>query len=353
MNKARPSAIPATLIGWDVGGAHLKAALISSGQLYAVRQLPCRLWQGVDQLTDALSRVLADWSAKFHVVTMTGEMVDLFPDRTGGVGAIATLLRDQLGEVRLYAGAAGFVPIDAAEVHATSIASANWRASAEWVGKHLSDALLVDIGSTTTDVIPVANGRVATISRSDAERLGRGELVYTGVVRTPLCAIAERIPFRGRWQTLCGEFFAATADVYRLLDLLPEGADQHPTADGRGKSTVESAARLARMLGRDYSDATLAEWRQAAACLARRQLTSIADGLDLVLSTQPLAHAAPVVGAGVGRFLAAPLAQLIGRPYRDFGELCSNDPALRSAAADCAPAAAVGLLAAQVLDRAI
>ncbi len=337
-----------TIIGWDIGGAHLKAALIVAGRLQSVRQLPCPLWQSTDRLRQALSQIVTDWpAAAEHVVTMTGEMVDLFPDRAAGVGAITALLRDRLGELRLYAGDAGWVPADRADAHAAAIASANWLATAAWVGTRYRDALLVDIGSTTTDIIPLATGRVGTTSRSDGARLSAGELVYTGAVRTPVCGLAPRVPMAGRWQALCAEFFATTADVYRLLEWLPDDADQQPSADGRGKSVAESAARLARMLGRDGADATLAEWRQVAAYLARCQLTAIADGLDLVLSGQSMPEDAPIIGAGVGRFLAQRLAELVDRPYREFGELCTDDTALQGAATDCAPAVAVGLLAAR------
>ena len=53
------------------------------------------------------------------------------------------------------------------------------------------DALLIDVGSTTADVVPIVAGRVAATGRNDLERLQAGELVYTGVLRTNLAAIAR------------------------------------------------------------------------------------------------------------------------------------------------------------------
>lgn len=340
------------LIGWDVGGAHLKAALIEHGALRAVRQLPCPLWHGLDRLDRALETVLNGWpAADVHAVTLTGEMVDLFPDRASGVATLGARLAARLGRTRLegtrlFAGRHGLVDIAQAAALAADIASANWRASALWVGRRLPDAVLIDIGSTTTDIIGIRQNRIATDSVGDAERLAGGELVYTGVVRTPVCALADRVPWRGRWQTLCNEFFATAADVHRLPGQLPDGADLHDTADGRGKSVAESTARLARMLGLDAADGRPEEWRRVADHLVRRQLERIRDGLDLVLSATPLPDDAPLVGAGVGRFLVERLALLYGRPYRAFGGLCTDDPVLQAQAADCAPAVAVGLLAA-------
>lgn len=343
---------PITLIGLDIGGAHLKAALIEDGVLRAVRQLPCPLWRGLDRLDRALDTALAGWpTADAHAVTLTGEMVDLFPDRASGVATLSERLatrpgRTRPGTIRFFAGRHGLVDAGQSATLAGDIASANWRASAQWTGLRLPDAVLIDIGSTTTDIIALAQGRIATDSIGDADRLAGGELVYTGVVRTPVCALADRVPWRGRWQTLCNEFFATAADVHRVLEQLPDGADLHETADGRGKSGAESTARLARMLGLDAADGRPEEWRRVADHLARRQLERIRDGLDLVLSTTPLADDVPLVGAGVGRFLIERLALLCGRPYRSFGALCTDDPALREPAADCAPAVAVGLLAA-------
>ena len=71
---------------------------------------------------------------------------------------------------------------------------------------------------------------------TDGERLTQGELVYTGVVRTPVMAIAHTAPFMGRMQRIAAERFATMADVWRLTGDLPDDADPYPAADQRGKS---------------------------------------------------------------------------------------------------------------------
>ena len=45
------------IIGWDIGGAHLKLARVRGGTLLALRQVPCALWQGVDRLACGLDNV--------------------------------------------------------------------------------------------------------------------------------------------------------------------------------------------------------------------------------------------------------------------------------------------------------
>src|SRR5881628_787923 len=172
------------VIGWDVGGAHLKAArLDATGLVERVMQLPCPLWQGLAHVDTALRHALADLRpAPLHAVTMTGEMADLFLTRREGVARLAAALRRRLPDVdlRFYAGGEGFVDGDRAAAAWQRIASANWRASAAVVAAHVSAASFIDIGSTTTDVLVVQDGKVAAHGGGDAERLVTGELVYTG-----------------------------------------------------------------------------------------------------------------------------------------------------------------------------
>jgi len=337
----------ATVIGWDVGGAHLKAArLEADGTLSRVVQIPCPLWEGTDRLESALDQAEQRIGpAPAHAVTMTGEMADLFAGRAEGVDRIAGVLCARLsGRLTFYAGAMVFADPPLEERRALSIASANWHATASLVAGRLPAALLVDIGTTTTDIAAVAGGEPRTLGTNDAQRLAEEELVYTGVVRTPVMALASRAPFAGAWTGLMAEHFATTADLYRLTGELPGEADQHPAADGGPKTQEASARRLARMIGRDLEDAGMDDWRRLARWLADAQLGRIEAACARVLSRGLLAPAAPVVGAGVGRFLAARLARRLERPYVDFSSLVPAGPAAADWAATCAPAAAVAWL---------
>lgn len=337
------------VIGWDVGGAHLKAARIDSGGvLQGVLQLPCPLWQGMDKLHTAMDEALARTGAvPAHAITMTGEMTDLFADRGNGVLAITQAMNERLGggtQLQFYAGDRGFIDAADTSLHAHAVASANWQATARFVAARMGDALLVDVGSTTTDVVLIAGGAVCTLGRDDARRLEEDELLYCGVVRTPLMALAPRAPFDGKWIPLMAEHFATTADAYRLIGLLPPDADQHATADGGEKTADASARRLARMIGRDAATAPLLAWRRLAGWFAQRQLLQIADACARVLSRTLLDDKAPLVGAGCGRFLVAQLAQRMGRPYRDFASLVPSSHVDSEWIATCAPAVAVAFL---------
>lgn len=337
-----------TIIGWDVGGAHLKAARLGPGGIAeAVVQVPCPLWQGMDQLARALVQVReAVGDAPRHAVTMTGEMVDLFATRAEGVARLAEAMDQALeGSVRYFAAESGFVDGPTAARIPSRIASANWLASAAVVAATQETALFVDIGSTTADLVPVREGEVGARGHDDAERLITGELVYTGVVRTPVMALAERVPFGGSWVPLIPEHFATAADVHRLTDDLPDCADQHPTADGGPKSVEASARRLARMIGRDFEGTELSAWRALAEWLSDAQLRRLGDAADMLLSLGILPENAPVVGAGVGRFLAARLAAARRRPFVPFADLVQAPAGLADAVSNCAPAVAVAWLA--------
>jgi len=336
------------VLGWDLGGAHLKAAAVDqSGKVLWVRQLPCPLWLGLEQLDRAVASVLeAQPGARWHAVTMTGELTDFFRTRAQGVTGILSRFGRHVPASRtlVYAGMSGFFTPQRAAKNPEAVASANWAASAQLVASRVPDALFVDIGSTTTDIVAIRDGKLAVRGHSDYERLACEELVYTGIVRTPVMALADRIPFEGNWIAPMAEYFATTADVYRLTGELPEGADQLPAADNGGKTVRDSARRLARMVGRDFESASLSAWRQCARHLAELQLLKIRQACDRVLSRVKEAERAPLVGAGVGRFLVRKLAVQLGRRYRDFDGLVDTAPDVASWASSCAPAVAVAVL---------
>jgi probable H4MPT-linked C1 transfer pathway protein len=337
------------IVGWDIGGAHLKLAHVSNDIVMDVRQMPCALWQGVDRLAAAIGEALHGLprSAR-HALTMTGELADIFPDRASGVRAILAVVERRIGgaAASVYAVDGSWLSAAAAAAAPERVASANWHATARLAAAAVPNGLLIDVGSTTTDLVPLRAGAVVARGADDAERLALDELVYRGVVRTPVMAVAPYIELDGRRVGVAAELFAAMADVYRLTGELPAHADQQPSADGRGKSLVESRARLARMVGRDAAAAADATWDALARRLADCQLAMLRDAAARVLAAAALPAGAPVIGAGVGRFLAGALARRLGAPYRGFDELvAARSPEIAASAADCAPAAAVALLA--------
>jgi probable H4MPT-linked C1 transfer pathway protein len=334
------------IAGFDVGGAHLKVTRAESGRIVQAATFAMPLWLGVDRLTSALREAEEVYrGADLNAFTMTGELADIFPSRDEGVATLLQLISQHFpsGGNLIYAGRSGFVGAGQAVRLGSDIASANWHATAALVARLAGDALFVDMGSTTTDIIPVRDGAVAGEGYTDAERLMTGELVYTGFTRTFLFGVASSAPMRGRMTPLMNEYFASIADAHRIMGVLDENDDKLASADGREKTPEASMARLARMVGRDAADLSPAEWRDVARWFSEQQLRTVHDAAFRVAGK--IAEDAPIIAAGAGRWQIRRLAERMERRFVDFAELIPADDTMRSEASSAAPAAAVALLA--------
>ncbi|MCQ8105698.1 H4MPT-linked C1 transfer pathway protein [Methylomonas sp. SURF-2] len=340
------------IIGWDIGGAHVKAALVNQcGEVIRVIQQPCPLWKGLAYLRRTVAAILAALPehGDSHAVTMTGELADCFSDREHGVRSIIQTMKDSLPANRLllYAGSKGFVEADKVETrHYACIASANWIATAELAAQRIERGLLVDIGSTTTDILLLEQHALRALGYSDYQRLVTGELVYTGIVRTAVMAVTQQAEFNGQSMGLMGEYFANMADVYRLTGDLNEAHDQCDTADGAEKTPVASARRLSRMTGYDFAESDWPLWLTFARGLKDRQKDHIRRACLRQMQRSAAGGRLTVIGAGVGRFLAREIADQLELPFKDFNQLLESGALDGSVdAADCAPAVAVAYLA--------
>lgn len=308
---------PKPIVGWDIGGAHLKAVLLDEiGEVLQVSQLPCTLWKGLVHLENSINDTLHAFKIEpfgvCHAVTMTGELVDLFTNRHQGVLEISNLAEKLLGKDTLfYAVNDGFVGLARVSELSAPIASTNWHASASALAMQVSDALFVDIGSTTTDIIAISNSKVKSENLTDAARLADDSLVYTGVVRTPVMALTQKLVFLGVETNVAAEYFATMADVYRLTgELLPE-FDQAETADGKGKTPLESARRLARMIGHDVEDKPIEVWKNLAETCKNLQINQVKAAV-----LKQLKPNITIIGAGAGSFLVKQIANDLNHPFQ-------------------------------------
>jgi probable H4MPT-linked C1 transfer pathway protein len=340
------------IMGWDIGGAHVKAAVINpAGEVIAVYQQPCPLWKGLDQLRSAVTRILDEASGRHYqqAITMTGELVDLFEDRDDGVKQIIETMTMLLPQTQclVFAGQQGF--LEYGQVKASdyqAIASANWLASASFAAQKVDNGLFVDIGSTTTDILLLNDGKVLAQGYTDYQRLISQELIYTGIVRTAVMAVAQTASDQGQEIGIMAEYFATMADVYRVTGELNESHDQAETADGAEKTITASARRLSRMIGSDFFPEELPRWQQFAEAIRAQQLQKIQRGCEYRIKSVDFSKTNPLIGAGVGRFLVKQIAQSLDYPYLDFSDLFPevlNQTGLSTA--DCAPAVAVACLA--------
>ncbi len=292
------------VLGWDIGGANLK---VSDGQSRSL-ELPFPLWKEPERLAETIAASQAAFfeRADGWAVTMTGELADCFRTKREGVRRILSSVKEAAGGIPVGVWTTGgeFVSIDEAIEWPLLTAASNWLALATWVGRMnpQGNALVVDIGSTTTDVIPLFEGFPDPVGRTDVERLLSGELVYTGCRRTPVAAMASDVMFRGARCPVAAELFATALDVHLLLGNVDESGDCD-TANS-GPASVEGAYdRLARMLCCDREEMTIDDARAIASELAERQLDTIVASLDRVVARMQ-GRCGAVMVSGSGEFLA-------------------------------------------------
>lgn len=324
--------------GWDIGGANLKAARLSAEGLQIAQQ-PFAIWQQREELVEALVHLSAQLGPALRAaVTITAELSDAFRTKREGITFVLEAMQSAMPttELKVFGLDGRFHDPSIAYERPLLVAAANWLATALLMAHDFADCLLVDIGSTTTDIIPIRGGQVLAEGCNDPERLVRGELLYTGALRTPICAMVQRVPLWGGWCPVAAELFATAQDVHLLLGHLPAEACTSPSADGRPVTPEFAAERLARVVCADVEMLSLEEIQAIASYIAAEQVNQIAEAMALVISGSDV-HG-PVVAVGVGTFLVQAAAARLGLE-------CVRPAALLQAEASyVAPAAAVAFL---------
>ncbi|MFL5905413.1 MAG: hydantoinase/oxoprolinase family protein [Solirubrobacteraceae bacterium] len=326
------------VIGLDVGGANTKAVWRDGVQRRTVSR-PFEVWRGREALEAVLREVVAEVAPEpvdAVGLTTTAELSDAFRTKREGVGFVLDAAEAALDARQLLAltTAGELVPVTEARARPLDVAAANWVASALAVAGLHADALMIDVGSTTVDVIPIAAGRVAAVGRTDLDRLLAGELVYTGALRTNLAAIAPRVPVRDCWCPVTSELFAISADVQLVLGHITRDAYTCATPDGRPPSVEYARERVARLVCSDAEQLAAEEIDAIAAFLHAEQVRQIEAAARRVSGR--FEGAPPVVPLGAGAFLAREAAQ---RLRRAVVELPGS-----AAERDAAPAAALSEL---------
>jgi probable H4MPT-linked C1 transfer pathway protein len=376
-----------SILGWDVGGANIKAVRIGNVEwgslgtidpgtlgnndpgalgnidpgalgnidpgalprtdappVPVVLERPFPLWREPQRLPAVLSEVADQLgNARTMALTMTAELADCFATKREGVAFVIDAFRAVFpaSDLWVYGVDGRFRSAKEARQRPRQVAAANWMASATLVARTFRDALLIDVGSTTTDIIPIVAGRVVARGRTDPSRLRTGELVYTGSLRTPVCATVRSVPLGNGRCRVAAELFAVAADVHLWLGRMGEADYTCDTPDGRGRSRREAGARLARMVCADLETLGESDITAIADHVARVQVRQIARGIRQVmrrLRRQCPAWPGVAVLAGAGSFVARAAAQEAGLAAHDLAFHVGAE------AARSAPAAAVAYL---------
>jgi probable H4MPT-linked C1 transfer pathway protein len=337
-------------IGWDIGGVNTKAALVHAGEVRGIRSHAYELQRSPGALVGVLRDLAAAVAAPARdlpcAVTMTAELSQMFRTKREGVAFVVNAVEEAFPgpDIRVFAVDGRFVSPAAARQRPLLVAAANWAATARIVGARHGTALLVDIGTTSTDIIPIVDGHVSAAGLTDPDRLESGELVYTGAVRTPVEAIVAHVSYGAGMAGVSAEGFALVGDAHVWRGDLAAADYASPTPDGRPATREFAGERLARVICADRELLDEAGITTIAEEVASRQVAQISSAIQRVTARHPSIRTAVVTG--LGAFIAARAAQSAG-----LGVVALAD-GLGAAAARCAPAAAVGLLFEQELMRA-
>jgi probable H4MPT-linked C1 transfer pathway protein len=328
-------------IGLDIGGANLKAA---DGRGWA-HSVPFPLWREPSHLPAEITALLDNAPAADGVaVTMTGELCDCFRTKVDGVLHIldAVVQAARQRRVLIYTVDGRLVSLDEARQLPQLAAASNWHALAAFVGRFVPNdpSLLIDVGSTTADLVPLVGGKPRPQGFNDTDRLLAGELVYSGVVRTPICALTAWLPWRGRRCPVAAELFATTGDAYVVLGDLPEEPEYTATADGRPLTKEFARERLARMICADRSVFTDEHAAVAAHRVREAQFEQLRHAALQMAAGMP-SNPTQLVTSGAGEFLAAKL----GRETWPSLTVTSLTDRIGLTPSQCAPAHALAVLA--------
>jgi probable H4MPT-linked C1 transfer pathway protein len=307
---------PPAILGWDIGGVNTKASRLGAGAGTAASTLSLafELQRDRTRLGPTLQSIAArlrSSGAEQHAVTMTAELSQVFRTKREGVGFIVQTLEDAFpaSRLHLYTVTGKFVSPRDARSDPLQVAASNWAATAGWVARHFPDCVFADIGTTTTDLIPITGGAVAARGRTDPDRLSTGELIYTGALRTPVEAFARRVPLGSGTAAVSAEGFALSGDLYLWLRRLEESDYSCPTPDGRPATREYAGERLARVVCADREILDDRAIDQIAEALAEAQLEPIIEALGEIRSCYPIRTA---VVTGLGEFIAAEAARRAG-----------------------------------------
>lgn len=331
------------VVGIDIGGANLKGA-DTFGQAI---QVPFPMWKEADNLKKTLKDLLARLSPfDLLAVTMTAELADCFETKAEGVDFILSAVETaaQGLPIVVWQTGAEFVSPKVAREIPLLVAAANWHGLATWLGRLVpeGEALLIDIGSTTTDIIPLLDGVPVPTGFTDCERLQSGELVYTGVGRTPLSALVQTVPLANKDCPVAAEFFATTLDIYLLLNDFPEEIENRETANGHPATKQCAHDRIARICCCDRTEISYNEAEGIARHITKVQQQKISDAINLVLSKMN-GSCQQVIVSGSGSFLARRVIE--SHPLLAKLSLASVSEMYAPAVAQVAPAFALAQLA--------
>ena len=282
--------MPTSIVGLDIGGANIKASAFFVNGSYNLRSVKLHypLWiRGLNNLSGALKsciNALGVNAVNSIAITMTAELVDIFRDKREGVEKILKVAKEVFADFKVITSRGELITPNEAIDRYMDVAAANWWTVGWFASKLYEKCVVVDVGSTTTTITPVIDGKISVRGFNDIEKMCFGEVIYVGALRTPISSIASQVPLNGTWCRTSSEYFANTGDINLILNFIAEDEYDVITPNGRGKSLNECFARLSRAICGDVLMLTKDQLKIIARYIYEKIIEKIFEGLIQVLS---------------------------------------------------------------------
>ncbi len=294
-------------IGWDIGGAHTKYTVsFESKDVVECRIIHCELWKSLSKLEDIIENVNFKYKKKFNIInliTMSAEMCDIFCSRKKGVKSILSLFEKRDFINHIYTKDNEILKLQGFKKY-SSCESTNWMVIADYLKSFDKNIVAIDLGSTTTDLVLIKNHICVNTRYDDYSGLNTGELLYTGVLRTPIYSVTNSIVLNKKTYNIIPENFSTISDIYRLLNIIKNKSDYTNTADGRSKSIKDTLHRISRVFGFDYT----ADNNDTIIKLSKKIMSMHLDQISYTIKSHiknnfSNAKNLKIIGMGVGRTL--------------------------------------------------
>lgn len=301
-------------IGLDIGGANLKVASDDRGEI-----IYFPMWKKWRELGKQLFEIKEKYKPKNVGVVITAELADSFNSKIDGIIYISSVVEEVFSNV-FYLNIDGEIKnkID----NPILFAASNWVASIKFLLRYYKNFLFADMGSTTTDLIPVTDKIEA--GRTDYERLRRGELLYFGILRTPVFYVLSEFDST----PLVSEYFSITGDAFILTEDIRIEDYNCETPDGKGRDREDCMRRLARTLCCDINEIGETKILEFSESVKREMINKTSEAMAKLSAKHNLNK---VIGCGMGEFILKKASEQANLDYislkEKFGDFSTLFPA--------------------------
>jgi uncharacterized hydantoinase/oxoprolinase family protein len=211
-----------TIIGFDIGGSNIKFTMLTpQNQKYLARGRIANAPHMKVELEYIVKRFLSEVPDEISCVGMITSYPVSCGDQGKAVEELVTLVHSALPQKPVF-----FIDFEGQmwplqkvmSVNPARFAMSNFYGSAYLGSKICDRGVIMDTGSTSTDILLTADNHLTTIGK-DTTTIRRnltGEMTWTGVLFTPISSLTQYIPLRGRWMK-GNPRGGQTNDVYNIL----------------------------------------------------------------------------------------------------------------------------------------